>query len=86
LIINSDVGELSHSKFVIPAKAGIQKCYFYLDVRLRGCVKIDKTAHIAVFVIPGLTRARSEALALSSVFSNYYATGCRIKSGMTSRN
>jgi hypothetical protein len=34
------------------------------------------------FVIPGLTRARSEASALSS-FSDGCATGYRIKSGMT---
>jgi len=52
----------------------------------RGWVTIDKNALRAVFVIPGLTRAHSEALALSSVFSNNSATGCRIKSGMTSRN
>jgi hypothetical protein len=33
----------------------------------------------AIFVIPGLTRARSEALALSSAFSYDYVTGCRIR-------
>jgi hypothetical protein len=42
----SDAGECSHSKIVIPAKAGIQKIYFLtgsppsrgrrLDARLRG--------------------------------------------------
>jgi hypothetical protein len=33
-----------------------------------------------------LARARSEALALSIVFSKFYATGCRIKFGMTDTN
>jgi hypothetical protein len=50
--------------------------------------KFDEYAKIqkSISVIPGLTRARSEALALSSVFSLFYDTGCRIKSGMTERN
>jgi len=36
-----------------------------------------------VVVIPGLTRARSEAIALSRIIFGKYAPGCRIKSGMT---
>jgi hypothetical protein len=46
---------------------------------------MGKTKPKDIFVMPGLTRARSEALALSSSFSEYYVTGCRIESGMTDR-
>jgi hypothetical protein len=68
-----------------PANAGIKDLVRFLlfHSRYADCVTIGKTTHIGDFVIPGLTRARSEALALSIVFSDCFATGCRIKSGMT---
>jgi hypothetical protein len=57
-----------------------------MDSRVRGCFVNGRMTSNGVFVIPGLTRARSEALALSSAFSDAYAAGCRIESGMTDRN
>jgi hypothetical protein len=51
-----------------PVQPGIQTKNTALDSRLPDCAATGKTSHNAVFVIPGLTRARSEALALSSFF------------------
>jgi hypothetical protein len=45
-----------------------------LDSGFPGFVAIGQISYILIFVIPGLTRARSEALALSSAFSKSYVT------------
>jgi hypothetical protein len=64
---------------VTPAKAGVQNLTKALNSGFPDCVTIDKIAHIAVFRHSGPDPE-------SSVFTNYNATGCRIKSGMTGRN
>jgi hypothetical protein len=70
--------EKQNSKVKAEHNLNIWGDFSFYHSRIRDCVENGRKKPKGVFVIPGLTRARSDALALSSSISDSYAAGCRI--------